>query len=73
MTKEDEKTEETAEKTEETAEKTDETAKEPKATKTQKQVLAIVNRWVNTEYVEELLKILYDFDEKCTKIENKKS
>ena len=68
-----EKTEETSEKTEETAEKTEETAKEPKATKTQKQVLAIVSRWVNTEYVEELLKILYDFDEKCTKIENKKS
>ena len=68
-----EKTDETAEKTDETVEKTDEKTTETKATKTQKQVLAIVNRWVNTEYVEQLLTILYDFDEKCTKIENKKS
>lgn len=75
--KEDEKVDETTEKTDETAdettEKADEKTTETKATKTQKQVQAIVNRWINTEYVEQLLKILYDFDEKCTKIENKKS
>ena len=65
-----EKTDETAD---ETTEKADEKTTETKATKTQKQVQAIVNRWINTEYVEQLLTILYDFDEKCTKIENKKS
>ena len=74
---EDEKADETTETTEKadekTTEKADEKTTETKATKTQKQVLAIVNRWVNTEYVEQLLTILYDFDEKCTKIENKKA
>lgn len=71
--KEDEKADETTEKMDETTEKTDEKTTETKATKTQKQVQAIVNRWINTEYVEQLLTILYDFDEKCTKIENKKA
>ena len=68
--KEDEKADE---KTEKADEKADEKTTETKATKTQMQVQAIVNRWINTEYVEQLLTILYDFDEKCTKIENKKA
>lgn len=69
--KEDEKTDETTEKTDEkadeTTEKTDEKTTEIKETKTQKQVRAIFNRWINTEYVEDLLPILLEFDKKCTK------